>query len=284
MEKTRFQERSVVVNGVSVHLVEAGDTTKPSILFLHGYPENWREFEEVFSRLEKDYYLLAIDLPGIGKSDGIDKQDKLTIARFIRDLIRVLQLDAPVLVGHDVGGMITYSFVKNIPDVISKAVIICTAVPGVEPWETVKSNPYIWHFAFYAIPELPEQLIKGKHALLFDYFYNAIAFNKTAITTEHKESYVESYESERALTTSLGWYRAFPQDEKANASTHPVEVPVLYLKGEKDFGAIETYLAGFQKSGLKNIRGESVPGSAHFAPEENSAYIARAIDRFITSP
>jgi hypothetical protein len=32
----------------------------------------------------------------------------------------------------------------------------------VAPWEEVKRNPYIWHFAFFAIPELPEKAFSGK--------------------------------------------------------------------------------------------------------------------------
>jgi hypothetical protein len=37
-------------------------------------------------------------------------------------------------------------------------------VPGVDHWSEVKRNPNIWHFAFHAVPELPEKLVQGKEA------------------------------------------------------------------------------------------------------------------------
>ena len=280
---TNFDSRQLLVNGIPIHLVEVGDKSKQPILFLHGYPENWKEFESVMNLLKDNYYLLAIDLPGIGKSGYVEKFDKLSIANFIKDFIQTLRLKNVVLAGHDVGGMITYASAKNFPELISKAVIMCTAIPGVEPWEEVKRNPYIWHFAFYAVPELPENLIRDKHQMLFDYFYDTISFNKSAITAENRQAYVESYNSEEALKTGLGWYRSFVQDEKDNSLGNRVEIPVLYLKGLKDFGDVDAYIEGFKKSGLVNIRGQSVPNSGHFAPEENSQFVAESIEQFVST-
>jgi hypothetical protein len=56
--------------------------------------------------------------------------------------------------------------------------------------------------------------------------------------------------------------------------------PFYHLKEAKDFGDIDTYIHGFRKNGLVNIVGMSVPESAHFAPEENPEFVAKAIDSF----
>lgn len=281
MENQLFKHRQVSVNGISTHVIEAGNKEKQPILFLHGYPENWKEYEKVMASLKDDYYVLAIDLPGIGTSEPIDKFDKLSIANFVKNLLLTLDLNNIVIVGHDVGGMITYPFIKHFSDLLSKAVIICTAVPGVSPWEEVKRNPYIWHFAFYSVPELPESLIEGKHSVLFEYFYNAISYNKAAINQENKKVYIEAYNSKHGLKTGLGWYRTFFTDEKENSQNLPADTPVLYLKGAKDFGDIATYIKGFKESGINNIIGKLIPDSAHFGPEENPEFVAQAIDEFI---
>ena len=281
MKQQLFRHREVNVNGIPTHVVEAGNNKNQPILFLHGYPENWKEYEKVMTLLKSDYYVLAIDLPGIGASAPIDKYDKLSIADFIKKLLQTLDLRNIVLVGHDVGGMITYPFVKHFSNFLSKAVIICTAIPGVNPWEEVKRNPYIWHFAFYSVPELPESLIEGKHSILFEYFYNAISYNKSAINQENKEAYFEAYDSKHSLKTGLGWYRTFYTDEKENSQNLPVNTPLLYLKGAKDYGDIATYIQGFKESGINNIIGKSIPDSAHFGPEENPEFVAQAIDEFI---
>ena len=36
-----FQHQQIDINGISTHIIEAGDNKRPTILFLHGYPENW---------------------------------------------------------------------------------------------------------------------------------------------------------------------------------------------------------------------------------------------------
>jgi pimeloyl-ACP methyl ester carboxylesterase len=261
--------RQIIVNNISVHLAETGNKNNQTILLLHGYPENWQAFEEVMNELNDKYHLLAIDLPGIGKSEGITTSDTYILAKFINDFIQTLDLKKIVLAGHDIGGMITYTFLKHFSESLSKAIIMNTAVPGVEPWEEVKRNPYIWHFAFYSIPSLPETLITGKQRVLFDYFYDTISANKNAISESKRKIYAEAYEKQTSLKTSFDWYRAFPLDEKINAGESPSNIPVLYLRGEKDFGDMEKYIEGFKKSGLNNIKGESIPECGHFAPEEH---------------
>ena len=281
MENKLFEHRQVNVNGISTHVIEAGNKEKQPVLFLHGYPENWKEYEKVMTYLKDEYYVLAMDLPGIGTSEPLDKFDKLSIADFIKSLLETLNLENVVLVGHDVGGMIVYPFMKHFSHLLSRAVIICTAIPGVSPWEEVKRNPYIWHFAFYSVPDLPELLIEGKHSVLFEYFYNAISYNKSAINQENKKVYIEAYNSKHSLKTGLGWYRVFFIDEKENLQNIPTDIPVLYLKGAKDFGDIAAYIQGFKESGINNVVGKTVPDSAHFAPEENPGFVAQAIDEFV---
>jgi pimeloyl-ACP methyl ester carboxylesterase len=283
MEQQLFRHSILSVNGIQTHLTEAGNNKKQPILFLHGYPENWKEYEKVMTLLKDEYHVLAIDLPGIGSSAPIGKYDKLSVARFVRDLLQILNLKNIILVGHDIGGMITYSFVKHFSGFLSKAVIICTAIPGVHPWEEVKRNPYIWHFAFFSVPELPESLIEGKHPILFEYFYNTLSFNKTAIEQENKEVYINAYHSRHSLETGLGWYRTLRIDEKENSQNVPVNTPILYLKGAKDYGDIGTYIRGFRDNGVNNITGKSIPDCGHFGPEENPEFVSQAVHEFITA-
>lgn len=151
----------MTVNGIATHIVEIGDKGKPPVLLLHGYPENSAEFEMVMDLLKNDYYLVAVDLPGIGGTESIASS----------------------------------------------------------PWEEVKRNPHIWHFAFFSVPGLPEQLISRKQRILFDYFCDTISADGHAINVEKRERYTAAYSSSEALRTSLEWYRSFPEDEAGNART-----------------------------------------------------------------
>lgn len=233
--------------------------------------------------LNNQFPVVAIDLPGIGKSNPTtSSHTKTSISRVVNGVIKYLDLDDVTLVGHDVGGQIVYAYLHNYPNNISKAVIMNVAIPGVSPWYEVKKNPHIWHFAFHLIPELPELLVYGKQAQYFDYFYNEITADSNAISKNRRKEYVKSYSSFESLKTGFEWYRAFPQDEKENIlnSGQKIDVPVLYLReGTQDI--LENYLKGLRDGGLINLQGKIIENSGHFSPEEQPKAVIELIKKFI---
>ncbi len=283
MTQSSLRHHQVIVEGASIHVVEAGMIEKPTILFLHGYPENWAEFEQIMVFHNKDFHLVVIDLPGIGKSDKIPSNDKRTIAKYVNGIINVMNLKDVTLVGHDVGGMIVYAYLQAFPNELTRAVIMNVAIPGIDPWSEIKRNPYIWHFAFSSIPELPETLVTGKQRIYFNYFFNSISANPEAINEQARNIYVEAYSSPDSLKTGFEWYRAFPQDENDNISVkgNLIKTPVLYLRGEREYGDIELYLKAFRESGLSNVQGKIILNSGHYAPEEQPDEVWNAIKEFI---
>ena len=70
-EKTLQQtlHKSIEVNGVDIFYREAGDTSKPTILLLHGYPTSSHMFRNLITDLSVQYHVLAPDYPGFGRSD-----------------------------------------------------------------------------------------------------------------------------------------------------------------------------------------------------------------------
>jgi pimeloyl-ACP methyl ester carboxylesterase len=276
-----IHHHQIQVGNGSIHLAEAGKKVKQTILFLHGYPEDWQEFEQLMFELKDEFHLLAIDLPGIGQTDLVTSGDKRSIAGVVNELFSSLDLEQIILAGHDVGGMVTFSFLKYFPEKILKAIIMNTAIPGIFPWEDIKRNPAIWHFSFFAVPNLPEELIAGKQRILFNYFYDTISANKNAIPESSRLHYAKAYDNPASLKTSLDWYRTFPQDEKDNGVNATNEVPVLYLRGDKEYADITKYTEGLRKSGLTKVAGKLIPGCGHFAPEEQPKKVAEAIYDFV---
>jgi pimeloyl-ACP methyl ester carboxylesterase len=274
----------VEVEGIEIHVVEGGAADLPAVLFLHGWPEDWTAFERIMTLLAERAHVVAIDLPGIGGSaTPPSANDKLTLARYVRGVIEMLELRDVTLVGHDVGGMITYAYLRAYPGELARAVIMNTAIPGVAPWDDVKRNPRIWHFAFHAVPELPETLVAGREAAYFDFFYDAIAARPGAVAVSAREAYIEAYSRSEALHTGFEWYRAFPRDEADNGAATPeqVQTPILYLRGEYERGDVEEYLRGLRAAGVRDIRGTIVAGSGHFPPNERPDDVAALLREFM---
>jgi pimeloyl-ACP methyl ester carboxylesterase len=159
-----------------------------------------------------------------------------------------------------------------------------TAIPGVDPWEDIKRNPHIWHFAFHAVPALPEKLVAGHQAAYFDFFYDRLAATPGAVTDEARETYVDAYARTHALRAGFDWYRAFEQDERDNAdAAHRTDdTPLLYLRGERESGfGLERYVSGLQSAGMTNVRGGVIEDSGHFAPDEQPERVSAAIGAFM---
>jgi pimeloyl-ACP methyl ester carboxylesterase len=280
-----LHHQQVEVRGLSIHVVQGGAVGKPALLFLHGWPEDWTAFEWLMFRLGREAHVVALDLPGIGASETpAPANDKRTLAGYVRGVVERLGLTDVTLVGHDVGGQVVYACLRDPPGGLARAVIMNVAIPGVDPWDEVKGNPAIWHFAFHAVPGLPEQLVAGRQAVYFDYFYDRLSARPGGVSARARETYVRAYSRPEALRTGFEWYRAFPQDEKDNRRAHadPVQIPVLYLRGENDPGLdLDRYVDGLRRAGLHDVRGRVVSNSGHFAMDEQPAEVLAALREFM---
>src|ERR1700704_1431189 len=114
--QSSLSHRQVEVEGISIHVVEGGDASRAAILFLHGWPENWTTFQHVMIPLTDQAHVVAIDLPGIGDSKTpLLSNNKRTLAKYVRGLIKKVGLVNVTLVGHDMGGMIVYAYLHAYP-------------------------------------------------------------------------------------------------------------------------------------------------------------------------
>ena len=280
-----FRHRQLDVDGLSIHVAEAGTAGQPAAFLLHGWPQSWSAFERVMARLATGAHVIAMDLPGVGDSKTSPPwSDKRTLATYVHGVIDQLSLNDVTLVGHDIGGMIVYAYLRASLGRVTRAVIMNTAIPGVDPWPEVKRNPHIWHFAFHAVPALPELLVAGHQAAYFDFFYDSLAASPQGVSEEARETYVDAYARTHALRAGFDWYRAFEQDEQDNAaaSGKPNDTPLLYLRGERDPGlGLERYVGGLQAAGMTNVRGGVIEGSGHFAPDEQPERVAAAVREFM---
>ncbi|RUY99881.1 alpha/beta hydrolase, partial [Mesorhizobium sp. M7A.F.Ca.CA.002.15.1.1] len=159
------------------------------------------------------------------------------------------------------------------------AVPMNTVIPGLHPWTKVVANPGIWHFAFHAVPELPELLVTGHQRAYFDFFFDLLAGRPEALTNEMRETLTQAYARPEALKAGFDWYRAFKQDAEANAPAR-IEVPILYIRGDADFGSIDDYLEGLRMSGAKNLQGHMIANCGEFLPIEAPAEFVKALVEF----
>ena len=101
----------VAADGVTWHLVTAGDPANEPIVFLHGLPETWYGFHHQMSGLSDSYFTISIDQMGYGQSDkelSLDYSNP-AMAEKLAALIDTLGLEAFYAVGHD-RGAVTFDY------------------------------------------------------------------------------------------------------------------------------------------------------------------------------
>jgi pimeloyl-ACP methyl ester carboxylesterase len=64
-----FTSHKAPVNGTTLHYVLGGQG--PTLILIHGFPENWSAFAKIMPRLATRFRVVAVDLRGIGGSTPI---------------------------------------------------------------------------------------------------------------------------------------------------------------------------------------------------------------------
>ena len=267
--------------GLTLGLIAAGDPARPAIVLLHGWPHSKDLYAPVVDTLATGHFVLAFDLPGIGDSRGAPPSaEKTVLADIVIGAAERAGARSPVIAGLDVGGMIAYAAARDHGERIAGAVVMNTVIPGIDPWDKILADPRIWHFAFHALPELPELLVTGHQRAYFDFFTDFLAGKKEVVTEAHRAAFAQAYERPEALKAGFDWYRALQADAKHNSRHKAIETPMLYLRGDADGRSPEDYLPALKAAGAKRLKGEVLEGSGEFAPLEVPKAFTRALAAF----
>ena len=243
LEGTEFTSNTAEVNGVELHYVIGGQGDP--VVLVHGWPQTWREWEEVMPGLAENYTVIAVDLRGAGES-SIEESgyDKRTLAADIHELVLALDLAPVHFVGHDIGGMVGYAFAHDYPESTRTYTFVDVPLPGIEPFWT-QINLLAWHFGFFQQPEVPETLIEGQEEYFLREFLREQAAAPDALPESMFEHTLGAYSDMDRFSATLGYYRAFPEDDEDNRTfaETPLALPVLAVGGEASAGPIIRGLA-----------------------------------------
>ena len=102
------------VNGLSLHVVEAGPETGPLLVLLHGFPEFWWAWRHQITPLaEAGFHVVVPDLRGYNLSDAPRGIGSYHLDLLVADVLALADgfgTDRFDLVGHDWGGVIGIGF------------------------------------------------------------------------------------------------------------------------------------------------------------------------------
>ncbi|MFF5485136.1 SDR family oxidoreductase [Streptomyces virginiae] len=109
------RERRVSTGGIELCVVELGETGRPTVVLVHGYPDSKEVWSEVAERLATRFHVVLYDVRGHGRSTAPQPlRGGFTLEKLTDDFLAVADAvspDRPVhLVGHDWGSVQGWEF------------------------------------------------------------------------------------------------------------------------------------------------------------------------------
>ena len=281
MDDADFVSETASVNGTTLHYMRGGHG--PTVLLIHGFPQDWYEWRHVMPLLAGRFSVVALDLRGVGGSAApAEGYDAAGLATDVAELIDVLDVGPVHVVGHDIGGWVAYALTRMRPDLTRSTIVMETLLPGIQPADAPAVTVPLWHGEFHMVPELPEALVHGREAAYFRYFLEIGTVDDYTVTDAEVAHYAAAYGDLAHLHSAFEVYRAIPDNIAFNtAHRTTVDVPLLLVGGEQVFGPVMPPLAKLlgAEFGWTDTQAVIVEGGRHYLPDERPAEIAALIER-----
>ena len=120
-----LESRYADSNGVKIHYKTTGDG--PLVVFVHGFPDFWYSWIHQMEGLADGYQVAALDTRGYNRSDkptGVENYDMALLVGDVASVIANERREHAIIVGHDWGGMIAWSFAMGMPQMTEKLIIV----------------------------------------------------------------------------------------------------------------------------------------------------------------
>jgi pimeloyl-ACP methyl ester carboxylesterase len=246
-------------NGVRVAYQDQGKG-KDVVIFIHGWTCNsefWSGQMSAFS----DKRLIAIDLPGHGKSDK-PKAD-YTMDYFAKSIDAVMKkagVKRAVLVGHSMGTPVIRQFYRLFPEKVSALVIVDGALRPFAP---------------------KAQLDQFMAPLKADYKTNAPLFMEGMLANIKDETIKTQIRTSSAATADYVALSAMEAMTDENLyKTDVINVPVLAILADASFGQ-QKDIEQFLRSMIPNLDYRLWQGASHFLMMENPQAFNQALRFFL---
>lgn len=282
-------------NGTRLHYASAGEKGKPLILFVHGFPEFWYEWEAQLKEFGSDYYAVAPDLRGFNLSDmptDVGAYKAKHIVEDLRLLAAHLGYERFVMVAHDWGGAVAWSFAIALPQMLHKLVIVNSPHPYLfmqalanDPGQREASEYMNWLRAQGSETALAKDGFARLEMLL-----NGMGQSPTPwFTDDVRAKYHECWS--RGLTGGVNYYRASPLHPPTDTEPGPlklqlnpddfrVKVPTRVIWGEMDIALPKSLLNGLENM-VDDLQVERIPEGSHWVVHEQPERINRLIRGFL---
>lgn len=254
-------DRTISLKGLKAHYRESGPEGAQPIILMHGWGCNSATLASIEAVAAERCHVYNIDFPGFGQSQepestwGVEEY-----TNWLAELIRVLGIKRPILLGHSFGGRVAILYASRSD--VDKVILVDAA--GIKPRR--KLSYYVKVYSFKTMKALAN-LILGKE--------KAKAYIDRQRAKRGSADYASSSPTMRAILSKV-------VNEDLKSVMPSIKAPTLLIWGENDTATplsdaktMERLIPG---AGLV-----SFPACGHYSFLDNPIQFAAVLRSFLAS-
>lgn len=279
--------RRIRSESTGLSYLSTGPQDAPLVVCLHGFPDIPRTWEPLTDHLcAAGYRVVRPWLPGYAPSSLEGSFDIPALARTVGSFVEEVSASQPVrLVGHDWGALITQCALALWPERFRAAAML--AVPHLLALESnlPRYPRQFWRSAylgFFQMPIVSEGVVKLRDFRGIERLWKAWspAFDPGDDYFEELKVCLRS-----SLPAPLRYYRALRSPKvireiRALLAAGPIEVPTLYLHGERDGCIGHEMTDGHERYFSTLFETVTLADAGHFLHLERPTEVNAAISRW----
>jgi pimeloyl-ACP methyl ester carboxylesterase len=295
--------RRPLPHGIELSCRVTGQTGRPVLMFLHGFPEAafaWDELLEHFALPEHGgYRCVAPHLRGYADSSRPTEVRDYRAKHLVQDISSLIQIEsanAPLaaLVAHDWGGAVAWNVANQRPELMRRLVILNSPHPGTF-WRELRNNPQQQaasaYMNFLIRPDAEQLLMQNDFTKLWSFAFEDVSRSAHWLDAAMRQRYRQAWS--QGLQGGLNYYRASPlrpprpddaaaQGVELPASMCRIEVPTLVLWGLRDRALLPCLLEGLHEH-VPDLRVHTHPEASHWIVHEQPQWVIGHMTPFIQS-
>ena len=213
-----------VIDGLSIRFAES-DHRNADALLLSPWPESVFAYEPVWSRLAEQAHLVAVDLPGFGRSERRDAlMSPRAMSEFIVRVADAFGLEQPHIIAPDIGtSAALFAAAAHPGRFLSLVVGTGGAAVPIQLGEPLRE----WVFA----PDLEPYRRLGGRTIVERVIQT---LERYVLTDAAREDYLASFEGDR-FAESMRYVRSYPTElEALREVLSQIQTPVQIIAGSRD--------------------------------------------------
>ena len=267
------EQKSEIADIEMNYLIRKGDG--PILMLVHGFSANNSTWLQFADKLPDNYYLIAPDLAGHGKSSEAESYDLERQAERLKALAEHLNLEPFHIVGNSMGGAISAIYAARFPEDIASLILIDSA--GLDGENQSQ---------FFAELEEGHNPLIATDEASFEYRMDLILEKQPPLPWPLRPALiretVERAELNKVIFADmLATREKMDQNEMSRIISENVTMPALIMWGEKDRVLDVSAVAEFKKV-IPQAEVKIYPDLGHVPMLEDPSASAETISSFIS--